>query len=115
MRNTCENITFPQLPYEVVTINYKGGFIKDIGYPTQSNTYDNLYFKNKIRLLINNYFTKYYHITAEAIQNCHGHIVLEFILGYLTVSNVKLVPTQKKEMLFVVLNSIGELIVNYNG
>ena len=52
--------------------------------------------------------SKYYHIAAEALQNCHGHIVLDFLLGYLTVSNVNLVPTQKKEMLFVMLNSIGE-------
>ena len=86
---------------------------EDIMYLGQMSNSDNLYFNKKIRLLISNYFTKYYRIAAEPLQNCHGHVVLDFILGYLTVSNVNMAPTQKREMRFVMLNSIGESIVKY--
>ena len=84
----------------------------DITYLGQMINSDNLYFNKKI-IFISNFLTKYYRIAAEALQNCHGHVVLDFLLGYLTVSNVNMAPTQKKEMLFVMLNSIGESIVKY--
>ena len=46
------------------------------------------------------------------MQNCHGRTVLDFLMDYWTISKSmnKLGPTGKRQMLYLVLNSMGEYI-----
>ena len=50
--------------------------------------------------------------TATAMQNCHGRTVLDFLMDYWTISQSmhKLGPTGKRQMFYLVLNSMGEYI-----
>ena len=51
-------------------------------------------------------------LTATAMQNCHGRTVLDFLMDYWTISKSmhKLGPTGKRQMFYLVLNSMGEYI-----
>ena len=46
------------------------------------------------------------------MQNCHGRTVLDFLMDYWTLSKSmhKLGPTGKRQMFYLVLNSMGEYI-----
>ena len=64
--------------------------------------------------LIGVQYKSYWNIffTATAMQNCHGWTVLDFLMDYWTISKSmhKLGPTGKREMFYLVLNSMGEYI-----
>ena len=46
------------------------------------------------------------------MQNCHGQTVIDFLMDYWTISKSmhKLGPTGKRQMFYLVLNSMGEYI-----
>ena len=56
------------------------------------------------------HFNNFASIAAEALLNCHGRTVVDFLIDYWIVSKSmrKLYPEVRHQMLYLVLNSMSE-------